>query len=382
MMDFDLDSEHRLLRDTVRSFAEAEIGPAASELDEQEQFSVELTRSMGEIGLFGIVVPEEYGGQGMDYLAYVIATEELARVDGSQAATVTAGNSLGIGPIYYYGTEQQRQRYLPDLCTGTSLWAFGLTEAGAGSDSRASATRAEETGSGWRLTGTKIFITNASSPISAGVTVQAVTGGTEGRPELTCFLLERGTPGFVATPMHGKLMWRASDTAELRFDDCEIDSTAILGEKGAGSRQMLETLDTGRLGIAAMGLGAAQGAFELALAHAKQRNQFGRPIGSFQGISFQLADMATKIDHARTYLYRAARICDAGGEFRTEAAMAKLYCTEVAGEVTDAAVQIHGGYGLMKDSPVERFYRDHRILRIGEGTSEIQRIVISRALGL
>ncbi|MGI9647562.1 MAG: acyl-CoA dehydrogenase family protein [Acidimicrobiia bacterium] len=381
-MDFDLDSEHKLLRDTVRSFAEAEIGPAASELDEQEQFSVELTRRMGEIGLFGIVVPEEYGGQGMDYLAYVIATEELARVDGSQAATVTAGNSLGIGPIYYYGTEEQRQRYLPDLCTGASLWAFGLTEAGAGSDSRASATRAEETGSGWRLNGSKIFITNASSPISAGVTVQAVTGGAEGHPELTCFLLDQGSPGFTATPMHGKLMWRASDTAELSFNDCEVGPNAILGERGAGSRQMLETLDAGRLGIAAMGLGAAQGAFELALAYAKERNQFGRPIGSFQGVSFQLADMATKIDHARAYLYQAARLCDAGRDFRTEAAMAKLYCTEVAGEVTDAAVQIHGGYGLMKDSPVERFYRDHRILRIGEGTSEIQRIVISRALGL
>ena len=381
-MDFDLDSEHLMLRDTVRSFAEAEIGPVAGELDEQERFSVELTRRMGEIGLFGIVVPEEYGGQGMDYLSYVIATEELARVDGSQAATVTAGNSLGIGPIYYYGSEEQRQRYLPALCSGASLWAFGLTEAGAGSDSRASATRAEQTDSGWRLNGTKIFITNASSSISAGVTVQAVTGGAEGRPELTCFLLERGPPGFAATPMHGKLMWRASDTAELSFDDCEIDANAILGEKGAGSRQMLETLDAGRLGIAAMGLGAAQGAFELALAHAKDRNQFGRPIGSFQGISFQLADMATMIDHARTYLYRVARLCDAGRDFRTEAAMAKLYCTEVAGKVTDAAVQIHGGYGLMKDSPVERFYRDHRILRIGEGTSEIQRIVISRALGL
>ena len=381
-MDFDLEPEHLLLRDTVRSFAEAEIAPQAAELDEQERFSPELTQKMGEIGLFGIIVPEEYGGQGMDYLAYVIATEELARVDGSQAATVTAGNSLGIGPIYYYGTEEQRHRYLPELCAGKGLWAFGLTEAGAGSDSRASATRAEEAGSGWTINGSKIFITNASSPISRGVTVQAVTGGAEGRPELTCFLLEHGTPGFHATPMHGKLMWRASDTAELSFDDCTVEADALLGEQGAGSRQMLETLDAGRLGIAAMGLGAAQGAFELALAYAKERTQFGKPIGSFQGVSFQLADMATKLEHARTYLYRAARIRDAGRDFHTEAAMAKLYCTEVAGEVTDAAVQIHGGYGLMKDSPVERFYRDHRILRIGEGTSEIQRVVIARALGL
>ncbi|MBT8203408.1 MAG: acyl-CoA dehydrogenase family protein [Acidimicrobiia bacterium] len=381
-MNHELDPEHTLLRDTVRSFAEAEIAPVAAKLDEQEEFSVDLTRRMGELGLFGIAVPEEYGGQGMDYLAYVIATEELARVDGSQAATVTAGNSLGIAPIYYFGTEAQRQRYLPGLCSGERLWAFGLTEPGAGSDSRASATRAEPIDGGWRLNGSKIFITNASSPISEGVTVQAVTGGVEGRPELSCFLVEHGTAGFTATTMHGKLMWRGSDTAELSFADCDVPANALLGEQGAGSRQMLETLDTGRLGIAAMGLGAAQGAFELALDYAKHRTQFGHPIGSFQGISFQIADMAMEIDHARTYLYRAARLKDAGREFRTEAAMAKLYCTEVAGRVTDAAVQIHGGYGLMKDSPVERFYRDHRILRIGEGTSEIQRLVIARALGL
>ena len=381
-MDFELDADHRLLRDTVRSFAEAEIAPVAAELDEREEFSVDLTTKMGGLGLFGIVVPEEYGGQGMDYLAYVIATEELARVDGSPAATVTAGNSLGIGPIYYYGTEAQKQRYLPELCAGAGLWAFGLTEPGAGSDSRGSSTRAQATGDGWRLNGTKIFITNASSPLSRGVTVQAVTGGEEGRPELTCFLVETGTEGFTATTMHGKLMWRASDTAELAFADCLLPTDAVLGERGTGSRQMLETLDLGRLGIAAMGLGAAQGAFELAMRYAKERTQFGRPIGSFQGISFQLADMAVKIDHARTYLYRAAWLKDTGRPFRTEAAIAKLYCTEIAGEVTDAAVQIHGGYGLMKDSPVERFYRDHRILRIGEGTSEIQRVVIGRALGL
>lgn len=381
-MNFDLADEHRLLRETVRSFAEAEIAPVAAALDEQEEFSADLTRKMGDLGLFGIVVSEEYGGQAMDYLAYVIATEELARIDGSQAATVTAANSLGIGPIFYYGSEAQRRRYLPELCAGAGLWAFGLTEPGAGSDSRASTTRAEPTESGWRINGSKIFITNASSSLSRGVTVQAVTGGEEGRPELTCFLVAHGTPGFTATTMHGKLMWRASDTGELSFADCEVPEDARLGERGGGSRQMLETLDAGRLGIAAMGLGAAQGAFELALGYAKERTQFGRPIGSFQGVSFQLADMAVQIDHARTYLYRAAWLKDSGREFRTEAAMAKLFCSEVAASVTDAAVQIHGGYGLMKGSPVERFYRDHRILRVGEGTSEIQRVVISRALGL
>jgi len=381
-MDFDLGSDHLLLRDTVRSFAEAEIAPVAAGLDEREEFSTDLTTRMGELGMFGIVVPEEYGGQGMDYLAYVIATEELARVDGSQAATVTAGNSLGIGPIYYYGTEEQRHRLLPELCRGEGLWAFGLTEPGAGSDSRASATKAAATDTGWVLDGSKIFITNASSPISRGVTVQAVTGGAEGRPELTCFLVETGAAGYSATTMHGKLMWRGSDTAELSFTEVAVGPEAMLGELGSGSRQMLDTLDNGRLGIAAMGLGAAQGAYEAALAYAKERSQFGKPIGSFQGVAFPLADMAMKIDHARTYLYRAAWLKDRGRPFRTEAAMAKLYCTELASEVTDAAVQIHGGYGLMKDSAVERFYRDQRILRIGEGTSEIQRIVIGRSIGL
>lgn len=381
-MDYELSEEHRLLRDTVRSFAESEIAPLALKLDEQEEFSPDLTRRMGSIGLFGIVVPEEYGGQGMDYLAYVLATEELARVDGSQAATMTAANSLGIGPILYFGTEDQKQRYLPPLCSGDGLWGFGLTEPGAGSDSRASKTRATESSGGWVINGTKTFITNAANPLTRGVTVQTVTGGDEGRPELTCFLVEQGTPGFEAVPIHGKLMWRASDTAQLAFSDCAVPDRAMLGERGGGSHLMLETLDTGRLGIAAMGLGAAQGAFEHALAYAGERRQFGKAIGSFQGVSFQLADMATEIEHARTYLYRAAWLSDTGRPFRKEAAMAKLFCTEVAGRVTDAAVQIYGGYGLLKDSPVERFYRDHRILRIGEGTSEIQRIVIGRALGL
>ena len=381
-MDFDLPQEHQLLRDTVRAFAEAEIAPVAGELDAREEFSVELTKRMGALGLFGMVVSEEYGGQGLDYLAYVVACEELARVDGSQAATVTAGNSLGIGPIYYFGTEAQKQKYLPALCTGESLWAFGLTEPGAGSDSRASQTKATEADGGWVINGSKILITNGSAPISRGVTVQSVTGGQDGRPELSCLLLEHGTPGFTATTMHGKLMWRASDTAELSFADCQVPTDAMLGTRGGGSSLMLETLDSGRLGIAAMALGAAQGAFEAAVAYANERQQFGQKIGKFQGVSFQLADMAMEIEHARSYLYRVAWLRDQGRPFRTEAAMTKLFCTEMASRVTDAAVQIHGGYGLMKDSPVERFYRDQRILRIGEGTSEIQRVIIGRSLGL
>ncbi len=381
-MDFELSEEHRILRDTVRAFAESEIRPVARELDDREEFSVELTTKMGELGLFGIVVPEEYGGQGMDALASVIAIEELARVDGSQAATVAAGNALGIGAIYACGSEQQKRKYLPALCAGKSLWGFALTEPDAGSDLRSMQTRAVESDRGWTLNGSKTFTTNASSPISIGVSVLAVTGGHGREPELSLFLAEHGTRGFEAVTMHGKLGWRASDTAELSFTDCTVPSHAILGTRGGGFKAALETLDAGRLGIAAMGLGAAQGAFEAALAYAKDRTQFARPIGEFQGVSFQLADMSTQIEHARTFLYRAAWLRDTGQDFRASAAMAKLYCTEVAGRVTDAAVQIHGGYGLMKDSVVERFYRDHRILRIGEGTSEIQRVVIARALGL
>ena len=381
-MDFELSEEHRILRDTVRAFAESEIRPVARELDDREEFSVELTKKMGELGLFGIVVPEEYGGQGINALAAIIAIEELARVDGSQAATVAAGNALGIGAINAYGSEQQKRKYLPALCGGKSLWGFALTEPGAGSDLRSIQTRAVESDRGWTLNGSKTFTTNASSPISIGVSVLAVTGGHGREPELSLFLAEHGTPGFEAVTMHGKLGWRASDTAELSFTDCTVPSDAILGTRGGGFQAALETLDAGRLGIAAMGLGAAQGAFEAALAHAKDRTQFARPIGKFQGVSFQLADMSTQIEHARTFLYRAAWLRDTGQDFRASAAMAKLYCTEVAGRVTDAAVQIHGGYGLMKDSVVERFYRDHRILRIGEGTSEIQRVVIARALGL
>lgn len=380
-MDFELSDDHRLLRETVRAFAEAEIRPVASALDEREEFSVELTTKMAGLGLFGILVPEAYGGHAMDHLAYVVAVEELARVDGSQAATVAAGN-LGIGPIHHYGTEAQKRRYLPALCAGEGLWAFALTEPNAGSDLRSTETRAVESDAGWTLDGTKTFITNASNPLSRGVSVLAATGGSGRDLELSFFLVEHGTPGFDAASLHGKLSWRASDTAELHFTECAVPAGALLGTRGGGLKAALDTLDTGRIGIAAMGLGAAQGAFEAALAYAKERKQFGRPIGAFEGVSFQLADMATRIGHARTFLYQAAWRCDTGRSYATEAAMAKLYCTEVAGEVTDAAVQIHGGYGLMRDSPVERFYRDHRILRIGEGTSEIQRVVIARALGL
>jgi short-chain 2-methylacyl-CoA dehydrogenase len=380
-MDFTLSEEHQLIRSTVRDFAEREIKPKAAELDEKEEFSTDLTRKMGEIGLFGITVASEYGGQGMDYLAYVIAVEELARVDGSQAATVAAHNSLGIGPIYYFGTDEQKRRFLPRLCSGEALWSFGLTEPDAGSDSRASKTTAKRVDGGWVINGSKIFITNGSNPLCMGSTVQCVTAREGGKPEFTCFIVETGTPGFSARAMHGKLMWRASDTAELVFEDCLVPDENMLGSRGAGSRQMLATLDSGRLSIAAMGLGCAQGAFEAALEYAHQRHQFGQPIVKFQANSFKLADMALKCELARTLLYKACWLRDTGQHFEKEAAMAKLYCSEIAGEVADEAVQLHGGYGLMKDYPVERFFRDQRLLRIGEGTSEIQRMVIARLIG-
>lgn len=378
-MDHLLNEEHILLRDAVRQFAESEIKPVAAKLEDSETFSEELTRKMGEMGLFGIYVPAEFGGQGMDTLSYVIAIEELARVDGSQAATACAHNSLGCGPLTYFGTDEQKQKYLPQLCTGEKLWSFGLTEPNAGSDSRGTQTTAKKVGDKWVINGSKIFITNASTVMNAGITVQAKTGEkADGSPELTCFIVEAGTKGLSAKSMHEKLMWRASDTAEVYFDDVEVTDAHILGKQGEGAKQMLKTLDSGKLGIAAMALGAAQGAFEEAVAYSKERKQFGEPIAHFQGTSFKLADMAMKIEHARTFLYSVCSLRDAGKRFTKEAAMAKLYCSEVAGEVTDMAIQVHGGYGLMKEYSVERFWRDQRILQIGEGTSEVQRIVISR----
>jgi alkylation response protein AidB-like acyl-CoA dehydrogenase len=380
-MNFDLSEEQKLIRETVRDFAEREIKPVAKELDEKAEFSVELTRKMGELGLFGMYLPEEYGGQGLDYLSYVIAVEELARVDGSHAATLAAHNSLGLGPLYYYGSEEQKMKYLPRLCTGEALWGFGLTEPDAGSDSRGTKTKARLEGDEWVIDGSKIFITNASHDISIGSTVQTVTGEKDGRKEFTCIIVDKDTPGFTRRAMHGKMMWRASDTGELFFDNCRVPRENLLGQVGEGSHIMLSTLDSGRLSIAAMGLGCAQGAFEAAMAYTKERKQFGQPIIKFQVSAFKLADMATKIELARNLLYKACWLKDNGRPFGKEAAMSKLYCSEIAREVADEAVQLHGGYGLMKDYDVERFYRDQRLLQIGEGTSEIQRLVISRHIG-
>jgi alkylation response protein AidB-like acyl-CoA dehydrogenase len=381
-MDFELNKEQQMIRKEVRKFAKSEISPLAQELDENEEFSPELTRKMGDIGLFGMFVSEEYEGQGMDYLSYIIAVEELARVDGSQAATVAAGNSLGVGPLYYFGTEEQKKRYLPRLCSGEGLWGFGLTEPTAGSDAGGSKTTAVQDGDEWVINGSKIFITNAATDMTLGVTVQAVTGTRpSGKPEYTCFIVERDTPGFKAVPMHKKMMWRSSNTAELYFDNVRVPRENMLGSKGDGFHQMLQTLDGGRLSIGAMGLGGAQGAYDAALKYAQEREQFGQPIGKFQAVAFKLADCATEIECARNLLYKACWLRNRDKPFAKEAAMAKLYCSELMGRVVNHAVQTHGGYGLMKDYDVERFYRDQKLLDIGEGTSEIQRLVISRYIG-
>jgi alkylation response protein AidB-like acyl-CoA dehydrogenase len=382
-MDFSLTMEQEILRKTVRDFAEKVIKPRARELDEKEEFSYETCRAMAELGLFGMFVSEDYGGQGLDYLSYIIAVEELARVDGSHAATVAAGNSLGIGPLYYFGNEEQKRKYLPSLCRGETLWGFGLTEPNAGSDAGNTQTTARLEEKEWVINGSKIFITNASTQITAGVTVLTRTGmRPDGKKELSCILVESGTPGFTARPMHGKMMWRASNTSELYFEDCRVPKENLLGPLGEGFHQMLSTLDGGRLSIGAMGLGGAQGCFDLARRYATERIQFGKPISTFQVNSFKLADMALEIELARLLLYKACWLRDHHKPFAKEAAMAKLYCSEVMYRCANHAVQLHGGYGLMKEYDVERFYRDQKLLEIGEGTSEIQRLVISRLIGV
>jgi alkylation response protein AidB-like acyl-CoA dehydrogenase len=379
---YQMDEKHEMIRSSVREFAESEIRPVAGELEEKEEFSVELTQKMGDIGLLGMVVSEEYGGQGLDYISYIIAMEEVARVDGSQAAVLAAGNSLGISPIDAFGSEAQKRKYLPDLCRGKTLMGFGLTEPNAGSDAGATRTNAVQEGDVWVINGRKTLTTNANTSMTKGSIVQAVTGARpNGKPDYTCFILENSTPGFTLNTLKRKLMWRASNTAELFIDHCRVPAEAVLGNPGDGFKQMLATLDGGRLSIGAMGVGCAQGAYEAALRYSKERVQFGRPISKQQAIAFKLADMFVKIELARNILYKACWLCDNKRPFTIEAAMSKLYTSEIAKEVADEAVQIHGGYGLFKDYDVERFYRDQRLLQIGEGTSEILRLVISRAIG-
>ncbi len=374
--------KHENFREKIRDFAENQVAPKAAGLDDTGSFSVELTRAMGELGLLGMTVPEEYGGSNHDTLSYIIAVEELARIDGSQAATIAAQNSLGLAPIVKYGTEEQKRNFLPRLLGGSNLWAFGLTERNAGSDANNTETMAVRDGSDWVINGQKIFITNSASPLSAGATIQAVTGMKDGRKELTVMLVDRETPGYACEPITNKMIWRAADTGKLTFTDCRIPVSQTLGKPGEGSHIMLETLDSGRLSIAAMGLGLAQGAYEMAMSYAGKRVQFGKPIAKFQAVAFKLADMALKLELARNMLYKACWQKDQHLPFGKEAAMAKLYCSEIAKEIADESLQIHGAYGLVKDNPIERFYRDQRILQIGEGTSEILKLVISRHIGI
>lgn len=381
-MDLELTIEQKLLKNTVREFAEKEIAPVIEELDREEKFSSELTGKMGELGLMGITISPDYGGMGMDYLSYCIAVEELSRVDASQAATVAAHNSLGVSPIEYFGNTTQKQKYLPDLCTGKKLWGFGLTEPNAGSDAGGTQTTAKLDKGNWIINGSKIFITNASADITWGSTIQAISGtNSEGKKEYSCILVKNDTPGFKVKQMKNKLVWRSSNTSELYFDDVRVPEENLLGTRGEGFKQMLYTLDCGRLSIAAMGLGGAQGAYEKALRYANERSQFGKPIAKFQINAFKLADMATEIEAARALLYRACWLKDSGKSFNKESAMAKLYCSETMGRVVNQAVQIFGGYGLMEEYGIARFYRDQKLLDIGEGTSEIQRLVISRMIG-
>jgi alkylation response protein AidB-like acyl-CoA dehydrogenase len=381
-MDFNLTTEQKMLRKAVRDFAETAIKPLAQELDEKEEFSYETMKMMAELGLFGMFVSPEYGGQGIDYISYIIACEELARVDASHAATVVAGNSLGIGPLYYFANDEQKKKYLPKLCSGEALWGFGLTEPNAGSDAGNTETTAILDGNEWVINGNKIFITNAGTDITLGSTILCRTGTRDdGKPELSCIIVENGTPGFTIKIMRGKMMWRSSNTNELYFDDCRVPKDNLVGHIGNGFHQMMQTLDSGRLSIGAMGVGGAQGCFDMALKYSNKRKQFGKPISKFQVNSFKLADMAMEIECARLLLYKACWLRQNNKPFSKAAAMAKLYSSEVMSRCADHAVQLFGGYGLMKEYDIERFYRDQKLLEIGEGTSEVQRIVISRLIG-
>jgi short-chain 2-methylacyl-CoA dehydrogenase len=380
-MEFDLVDHHRLLRDTVRDFARQEIAPAAEELDRTKQFPYELVRRLGELDLMGIPFPEEYGGGGGDSLAYALAIEELARVDSSVAITVCAHTSLGTQPIYLFGSNEQKQTWLPMLCRGERLGAFGLTEPEAGSDAGNTHTRAKLEDGEWVINGSKQFITNAGTRISGVVVITAVTGQSNGDREISNILVENGTPGYEQGEPYRKMGWNASDTRPLMFGDCRVPEENLIGQRGGGLRQFLHVLDIGRIGVAAMGVGLAQGAFDLALAYAKERRAFGQPISRFQAIQGKLANLATEIDATRMLVYKAAWLKDNGRNFTLTAAQAKLKSGRLAVRAADEAVQIHGGYGYIEEYPVCRFYRDAKILTIGEGTDEVQEMVIARALG-
>jgi short/branched chain acyl-CoA dehydrogenase len=377
-MNYELTDEQELLRRTVRDFAESRVAPLAEELDREERFPYELVSELAELGLMGIPIPEEYGGAGADTVSYAIAIEELTRIDSSVAITVAAHTSLGTMPIYLFGDDSQKQEWLPSLASGERLAAFGLTEANAGSDAGATRTRAELREGEWHVDGSKIFITNAGTDITACVTVTALTA----EDEISNIIVPNGTPGYeISAPMR-KLGWHASDTRELSFKDCAVPEGNLLGPRGQGFHQFMEILDGGRISVAAMGVGLAQGAYDLAFAYAKQREQFGRPIAKFQAVQFALADMATEIEAGRQLVYRAAWLKDQGKDFGLAAAQAKLYTGILSNRAANASLQIHGGYGFMEEYAISRLFRDQKILEIGEGTNEVQRMVIAKLLGV
>jgi alkylation response protein AidB-like acyl-CoA dehydrogenase len=375
---FDLDEEHQLLRDTVRQFALEKVAPVAEELDREKRFPYELVSDMAELGLMGMTIPEEYEGGGSDTLAYAIAVEELTRIDSSVAITVAAHHSLGTLPIWNFGSEEQKREWIPDLASGRRLAAFGLTEAGAGSDAGATRTTATLNGDEWVVDGSKIFITNAGTDITACVTITAVTGD----GEISNLIVPNDTTGYVISEPMQKLGWRASDTRELSFQGARIPEGNLLGARGQGFNQFLKILDGGRISVAAMGVGLAQGCYDLAYAYAKEREQFGRPIAKFQSVQQMLVDMATEIEAARYLVWKAAWEKDLGRDFSRTAAMAKLYSGELSHRAANWSLQIHGGYGFMDEYAISRLYRDQKILEIGEGTNEVQRMVIARHLGL
>jgi short/branched chain acyl-CoA dehydrogenase len=381
-MDFGLTDEQRLLRDTVRDFARKEVAPVAEELDRTKAFPYEIVEKLGELGLMGIPFPEEYGGGGADTLSYALAVEELARIDSSVCITMAAHTSLGTMPIYLWGTDEQKDDWLPDLCAGRRLAAFGLTEPEAGSDAGATRTRARLDDGEWVIDGAKQFITNAGTDISGCVTITAVTGEADGRREISNLIVPNGTPGYQPGEPYRKMGWNASDTRPLSFDGCRVPEGNLLGRRGEGFKQFLHILDGGRIGVAAMAVGLAQGALDEAIAYAKERRAFGKPISKFQAIQGKVADISAQLEAVRLLVYRAALLKDAGQSFTLTAAQAKLISGRLAVRACEEAVQIHGGYGYIEEYPVCRFYRDAKILTIGEGTDEVQQMVIAGALGL
>lgn len=380
---YELDEEKTLFRSMVREFSEQVIRPRVEEMWDTGEFPYDIVRKMGELGIMGVPFPEEYGGAGGDYLAYCIAVEEIARVDGACAITVEAHISLGTCGFYYFGNEEQKREWLVPLAKGEKLASFGLTEPEAGSDAANTQTRAELVGGEWVINGTKCFITNAGTDMSGVVTITAVTGTQPGgKKEISTIYIPKGTPGYTIAPKYRKMGWHASDTRELHFDECRVPEGNLLGRRGEGFRQFMNLLDGGRIAIAALSVGTAQGCMEECIRYSKERMQFGRPLANFQAIQFKLADMATDIELARTLTYKAASMRDAGVPHTREAAMAKLFASEMCMRATTQGVQIHGGYGYMEEYAVSRYFRDAKILEIGEGTSEVQRMVIAREIGL